>query len=239
MANGNALLLTEDEQVSLAFRLHDEGLFGIAEDPEAFLMLKSARISPHYFNAREGLSDYGTRLGITTAMSVLVQRRAAQKGFPDPSQAYEYLSGAPEAMTSYAASVADSLRMGLLQPRVDTSKRIGNKAPILGRYIAGGRVGMLDDVVTDGKTKIDTFGSMQESGLVIEDYFVVLDREEGGAAQVAEVTGIDITPALGVSAMVSILHHEGRISRTQFDNVRAYMEQYGDPHARTALGLAA
>jgi hypothetical protein len=36
--------------------------------------------------------------------------------------------------------------------------------------------------------------------------------------------------------MVKILRANNRISDTQFDNVRQYLAEYGDPHTLEALG---
>lgn len=73
------------------------------------------------------------------------------------------------------------------------------------------------------------------AGLDVKGYYVLLDREEGGAPQVAEATGIDITPALGVSSMVRILRADGLLNQTQYDNVGRYLTEFGDPHAQEAM----
>ncbi len=57
-------------------------------------------------------------------------------------------------------------------------------------------------MITDGGTKIETIATLGRAGLTVGDYFVVLDREEGGSKDVADATGIEITPALGLVATV-------------------------------------
>ena len=131
--------------------------------------------------------------------------------------------------------MADISGRSLLQPRV-AKKQSGNKAPILGRYYEGDSVALFDDVVTDGKTKIDTINDLGTAGLDVAGYFVVMDRQEGGAPQVAEETDINIQSTLQVANVVRMLRAENVYSVTQFDNVKEYLEQHGDPDALELLG---
>jgi orotate phosphoribosyltransferase len=224
------LALSEAEQREIAVTLLENNLFGVAEAPADYIDLKSKRRSPHYLDIRPGLSSYPIRRHIAGAMADLA---IIHTGLDDIG--VDYVVGSPEAMTSYAASTADKLHKGLLQPRVALNKESGNKTPILGRYSAGEKVAAFDDVVTDGGTKIATILSLRGAGLDVKDYYVVLDREEGGSPQVVEATGIEITPALGVSSMVRMLYAERLLNQTQYDNVARYLTEFGEPHAQEAM----
>jgi len=239
MSEARELLLGEQEQLFYAMELNERGLFGIKEDPSEFVTLKSGRVSPHYLDMRKGISSQSFRQTVSEMMGDLAFQRVTEHNFDFPHEAYAYVAGTPEAMTSYAVNIADKLGVDLLQPRVDMAKTTGNKTPILGRYEPGGNTAAFDDVVTDGQSKIDTIGGLTAAGLVVVDYFVVVDREEGGAPQVLESTGVEITPALSLSNMAIMLFAEGEISRTKYDNVVEYMTKYGDPVAKEALSIAA
>lgn len=236
------LLLPEAEQLKLGVTLYEAGLFGIAERPEDYITLKSGRMSPHYFDIRPGVSDVELREDISTSMADLADAKAERRASKPVQDVYDFYVGTPEAMTSYAAWIAFLAEMRLLQPRVDQNKVSGNKTPLLGvgksENIEGSLIGAFDDVVTDGQSKIDMIGSLTAQGLVVVDYFVAVDREEGGAPQVLEATGVEITPALAISSLVAMLHAEDEISQTQYDNVVEYIGQYGDPHAQALLNVA-
>ncbi len=235
---GRELLLSETDQEVLAVGLYRNGLFGIKENPEEYITLKSGRRSPHYLNIRPGISSLGTRDLIVDSMIKLAEKAAVtNRNCDNMREAYAHLAGTPEAMTSYAAIIADRTKMSLLQPRVDTQKKSGNTTPILGDYIPADFVAEFDDVVTDGDSKITTVRSLGDVGLNVVDYFVVLDREEGGAPQVFAETGLQITPELGVSTLMNILNAETLLTQTQSDNVLAYMAEYGEPHAQLTLGI--
>ncbi|MFO0971549.1 MAG: hypothetical protein U0520_04370 [Candidatus Saccharimonadales bacterium] len=228
-------LLPGAEQERLAMHLYEEGLFGIKENPDEFITLKSGRKSPHYFDIRQGLSCPDTRELVAEAMVALALHRTGAADVYDLADHYEHFVGSPEAMTSYAASIADTAGMSLLQPRVNLSKVTGNKSPILGKYREGDRIAAFDDVITDGATKVETMGALGCNGLVVADYYVVLDRQEGGRAELQEAARLDVTPALGLATTVRILRANSALSQTQFDNVREYMERHGDPDAVTEL----
>ena len=229
------LLLPDAIQEKLAVRMYEQGHFGIKENPDDYITLKSGRRSPHYFDLRTGLSDPHTRRGVADAMVELALAKTHSVNVGQLRDHYAYFVGSPEAMTSYGASIADLAFMPLLQPRVNTSKTTGNKSPILGRYHEGDEVAAFDDVITDGATKIETIQTLGAHGLVVADYFVVLDREEGGAIEVQSGTGLSVVPALGLAQTVKILRANSLATQTQFDNVVEYMNQYGDPHAISEL----
>lgn len=229
------LLLPEGDQLRLALELKNRQLFVISEDSNQTIPLTGERFSPHYLDMRQGISSYEIRHLVGETMLKLAKTRVAEQGFDDIGIAYDHLAGTPEAMTSYAATIADMALMSLLQPRVATGKITGNRAPILGRYSDSDVVAAFDDVVTEGQSKIDKIESFWEVGLTVADYFVVLDREEGGAPRVAEVTGVRVTPALGVSSMARMLRAERQITTGQFDNVARYLDRYGEPHAKNAM----
>lgn len=224
------LVLPETIQFEVAKHLHEEGLFGVHENPDDFITLKSGRLSPHYLDIRPGISNYETRGLIASAMLEMLDE--AEK-VEDPD--FDHIAGTPEAFTSYAATMADMSGYSLLQPRV-AKKTVGNKTPVLGQYQDGDRIALFDDVVTDGDTKIDAINSLGDMGLEVAKYFVVLDRQEGGAKQVYDATGIAIQSVLRVTDMVRMLRAEGLYSATQFDNVKAYLEQHGDEDALASLG---
>jgi len=230
--------LTSDAQLDLGRAICRGGLFGIKDNPNDFIKLKSGRKSPHYFDIRPGISDIDLREDISYAMADLSIAKAITRGANEVNKIYDHYVGTPEAMTSYTALIADIYEMSLLQPRVDQDKKLGNKTPILGKYAKGDRVAAFDDVVTDGQSKIDMIGSLTASGLVVVDYFVTVDREEGGALQVYAETGIEVTPALAVSSLVTILRTENEITQTQYDNVAEYMSEYGDPEAQYLMNVA-
>jgi orotate phosphoribosyltransferase len=239
MSAERSLLLSEEYRLHLALELQQAELLGIlgSPDPNNWIELKSKRRSPHYMDVRKGISSPKIRHRIAQTLLELAQQRVAPLG-QSVRDAYTHITGTPEAMTSYATTIADLGNLSLLQPRVATNKTSGNKTPILGTFDEGDSVAAFDDVVTDGQSKVDTIGALRAGGLEVTDYFVLLDREEGGAPQVYQETGLEIVPAMGMSSLARLLRAERKISSQQFVNVARYVERYGEDHAKETINTA-
>ncbi len=237
MSQGRELLLSEGQQLELTMQLHERGYFGIVEDEADYITLKSERRSPHYLDMRKGISFEPFREMLGDMMEDLAHARVPASGFDYAHEAYARVAGTPEAMTSYIPDISRAIGVPLVQPRVDLVKISGNKTPVLGEWNVGDNLAAVDDVVTDGKSKIDLINGLRGVGLRVLDYFVVLDREEGGAGEVQEATGIEIVPMLSLSNMVLTLSEVGAINGVQRSNVVEYLSEYGDPVAKEALGI--
>lgn len=239
--NESDLLLPTETRLHLAVKLYNEGLFGIMENPNDYIKLKSQRRSPHYLDIRPGISDDKVRMLIARNMLNLALKRVRQQNEKATklNHLYRHIAGNPEAMTSYMPKIAELGHISLLQPRA-AKKETGNKIPVLGTYRHGDRVAMFNDVVTEGESVIEAVDRLVDTAaLFVIDYFVVLDREEGGSSVVKEkCRDLEITPALAMSGMVHMLHAESLINNTQYDNVREYVTEYGEPQAKEILGIA-
>ena len=81
-----------------------------------------------------------------------------------------------------AASLASGLP--LLYSRRE-EKAYGTKRRIEGTFQAGERVVVIDDIVTDGASKLEAIEPLEAAGLVVEDLVVLIDREQGGRERLA------------------------------------------------------
>lgn len=76
-----------------------------------------------------------------------------------------------------AASLAGGIPM--IYPRKEV-KDYGTKKLIEGAYEQGDRVLVIDDIITDGASKIEAIAPLTEAGLSVTDVLIILDREQGG-----------------------------------------------------------
>lgn len=76
-----------------------------------------------------------------------------------------------------AASIAGGIPM--IYPRKE-AKDYGTKKLIEGEYSQGDRVLVIDDIITDGASKIEAIEPLKEAGLEVTDVLIILDREQGG-----------------------------------------------------------
>ena len=135
--------------------------------------LKSGIMSPVYCDFRglvskpELLREIGQALG----------ERAKQIGYG--SKPGDRLAGIPYAglPLGVAASLASGIPM--IYPRKEV-KDYGTRRLIEGEFSQSDRVLVIDDIITDGASKIEAIEPLKEAGLVVEDVLVILDREQGG-----------------------------------------------------------
>ncbi len=236
-------LLSQNHQAELANKLFTSGIFGVKAGAE-LVELKSGRMSPHYADLRKGLGNHQVKTTIVGSLTMQILMYVDAQLLPEavPLKAaiagsFDAVIGIPEAMTSYASSVGDALKLPTPAMRADFSGG-GNKSPILGTYLPGARVALLDDVITQGEEKIRAVEALRALGLVPTAMFVVLDREEGGIPAVEDATGIKVYPAIGVSGLMNAMQGTGHASEAEYMRVKSYIGNYGEPHAQHAMGYA-
>lgn len=130
--------------------------------------LKSGIMSPVYCDFRGLVSNPALLREIGQALG----ERAKQIGC-------DRLAGIPYAglPLGVAASLASGIPM--IYPRKE-AKDYGTKKLIEGAYNEGDRVLVIDDIITDGASKIEAIAPLKEAGLVVTDVLIILDREQGG-----------------------------------------------------------
>jgi len=67
-----------------------------------------------------------------------------------------------------------------------SAKEYGTGNRIEGEFEAGEEVVVLEDIATTGQSAIDAVEALREAGAIVDRVLVVVDREEGAAANLAE-----------------------------------------------------
>ncbi len=144
---------------------------------EGDFLLRSGRRSSYYldkyrFETRpELLGPLGERLAA-----------AAREHEPDAVR----LAG--PALGAVALAASASLASGLPFVIVrDTAKEYGTANRLEGPFEAGEIVCLIEDVVTSGGALGEAVAALREAGLVVRNAICVVDREEGGADELARL----------------------------------------------------
>ena len=72
-------------------------------------------------------------------------------------------------------------------------KDYGTANAIEGAFVQGERVAVLEDIVTSGGAALAAVEKLRGAGMVVEDLYCVVDREEGGA-EAAAAAGLTLYP---------------------------------------------
>ncbi|PIO74576.1 orotate phosphoribosyltransferase [Teladorsagia circumcincta] len=139
-------------------------------------VLKSGLKSPIYIDLREcfGYSD------LMDLASDGLKSLIEEADIP-----FDGIVGVPYAALPYATLVSQRSKKPLLIIRKE-AKAHGTKKMIEGLYKKGDRVVIIEDVVTTGGSVEDVVKTLRADGLIVEDVFCLLDREQGGAEKLSE-----------------------------------------------------
>ncbi len=191
----------------VAAAMFESGLLKFGE-----FTLKSGLVSPFYIDLRQAQSFPDTFSTIIDAYAELLSGTSASV----------FLAGVPEAATPLAAALGYKLHRPLLQPR-KVVKDHGTKSSVEGAFEAGDHVILVDDLITKGDSKLEAIAQVEDAGLVIDKFIVLVDREQGGL-NVIRNKGYVIEAAFGITALIESLFAQKMIDQQQHDTVLEFIK---------------
>jgi len=197
-----------DPRAALTLTLADIGAIRFGE-----FTLASGKKSPIYVDLRLLASHPPALRQVASAYADLLR---AEVGAGEPGTRTR-LAAIPYAALPIGTAVALELDLPLIYPRKE-AKDYGTSRQIEGEYQAGDRAVVLDDLITTGGSKLAAIEPLEQAGLEVRDVVVLIDREQGGGAELAEA-GYRLHAVLRLSEMLDLLTEAGRISAAQRDEV--------------------
>ncbi len=192
----------------IALGLHDLGAVRFGD-----FTLKSGKKSPLYIDLRLLVSDPPLIARAARAIAGLLE-----------GLRFDRIAALPYGGLPIGQVVSLACGKPLIYPRRE-AKDYGTKKLIEGIHAAGETVVVLDDLVTTGGSKIEAMEPLTQAGLKVTDVVVLVDREQGGRAELAQ-RGLTLHRVLTLTELLDSLVRHGRIA----DAVRS--------DARAALGIA-
>jgi len=172
--------------------------------------LASGILSPYYIDLRLIPSDpeaFRRVIGFyTTALGTTLLNRVQR------------LAGIPTAGIAYAAVLAFNLSKPFLYVRKE-EKEHGRGRRIEGSLQPADKVLVLDDVVTTGKNLVEAVEAIRAEGGVVEDALVLLDRQQGGDANLGKV-GVRLHAFATMKQIADRLNARGMIDEEQLNEIR-------------------
>jgi len=147
--------------------------------------LASGKRSKYYIDIKRASTDPAILSYIAEAMEVEVRRRGMK---------VDAIAGV--VLGSVPLAVALSLRTGIPYIMVRKEKKDhGTGKLIEGILKEGMRVLVIEDVVTSAGSSAEAVLILRNAGAKVDSVLAVIDRQEGGAARLAEI-GVELLPLL-------------------------------------------
>ena len=131
---------------------------------------------------------------------------------------FDYLVSVPTSGLVIASALAIETVKPIIYVR-NKPKDHGTSKTIEGSFEQGKKALMIDDVATTGGSVINAIKSLKESGLVISDTFVIINRMEG-ASQALEAEGIKMHNLTDILEITKTLHDQNLISDSVLEEVK-------------------
>lgn len=173
-------------------------------------ILKSAQQSPLYVDLRLCISFPKLIESIAKAFAKKVQ-----------GLSFDAICGVPYAALAFATALSLELKKPLLMRRKE-KKAYGRKRKIEGLYEKGQKVLIVEDLITSGSSAIDTAQDLENEGLVVKDFLVVLDRCQGGK-EIVQQRGYQLHALLEMQEVLSYLLAKGRLDPDIYDRVCSFL----------------
>ena len=136
--------------------------------------LASGRKTPVYVDIRVLPSSVEAFDSVTTALASKVKELKV-----------DVVAGCETAGIPIAAAIALKAKLPMIYVR-KRPKGYGTGSMIEGVLEKGQKVVLIDDMITDGRSKISFVEGIRKDGGEVADVLVILDREQGGTETLAE-----------------------------------------------------
>jgi orotate phosphoribosyltransferase len=172
--------------------------------------LKNGMLSPIYIDLRVLVSYPKAMKTVAETYSKLLE-----------TLNYDRMAAVPYAAMPIVASISMVNQRPWIYTRKE-AKDYGTKKMIEGEYKKGDTIVVVDDMTTDGTSKLEVIAPFEKEGLVVKDIAVLLDREQGAEKNLA-AKGYKLHSVITLKKALEILLAEKIIDQKMHQKVLAFL----------------
>ncbi len=226
-ADGNPSDLTEPIlrhlRQAVALMLWETGAVQVR--PESPFRLASGGLSPIYVNCRRVISEPAFMSLFCAAARLLCERRRLR---------FDVVAGGETAGIPFAGYLASALAKPMVYVR-KKAKGYGLAGRVEGHLRGGERVLLVEDLITDGGSKLGFLDALREAGAEVSDALVLFDRQQGGD-EILRQREVRLHAVADRSVALAVGEAEGRLTAADAAAVEDY---FRDPEAWSRKELEA
>ncbi len=174
--------------------------------------LKSGILSPVYVDFRGLISKPALLAEIGAALAARVKEIGCDR-----------IAGIPYAGLPLGVATSLAGNIPLIYARRE-AKEYGTGKLIEGDYTPGEQIMMIDDIITDGRSKVESITPLTARGLIVHDVLIILDREQGGK-QLLEKAGFRLHSLGTLSEVLDTLVASKKVSAVTAARVREFIKE--------------
>ncbi len=172
--------------------------------------LKSGIESPFYVDLRPLASDPKILKHLANYMLEML-----------PLDNFDLICGVPYAALPMATAMSLESYIPLIIKRKE-AKDYGTKKLIEGIFTKGQNCLLVEDVITSGKSLLETIPEVENEGLSVSDIVVVLDRQQGGK-EILEKKGYRVHTLFTITEVCKILKDEGHLIDEEVERINDFL----------------
>lgn len=138
-----------------------------------------------------------------------------------PLDNFDLICGVPYAALPMATAMSLESYLPLIIKRKE-AKQHGTKKMIEGIFTKGQNCLLVEDVITSGKSLLETIPEIESEGISVSDIVVVLDRQQGGK-ELLENIGFRVHTLFTISEVCTILSEEGLLDDEEIARINEFL----------------
>lgn len=190
-----------------------EALFRIGALRFGRFTLASGKSSSYYLDFRVVPSD---PVAYQLAISAYLAKVKDMGG-----ESFDVVAGVATAGVAFSSPIAYALRKPMVYVRRE-DKGHGLGKLVEGAVRPGWRALVVDDLVTTGGSVVSAVEALRKSGCVVKDALVLVDRLEGGKANLAR-SGVKLSSFVDVKELVEMLYQGKKVTKADYQAVLRQM----------------